>query len=332
MEPHIIKQINIMNSIDLKTLKAFVTVAREGNVTRASDKLLLTQPAVSLQLKRLAADTGIELFRRTAKGMELTAEGTLLLAKAERVFASLTDFSQTAHHLATNVRGKLRIGTIIDPEFTRLGSLLKALVENGPGIETELRHGMSGQVPEGLKRNELDIGFFLGDLRDYDASPVQTSQDQQDSLYHTLSLAPLTYCVVAPAELGEFIRDKGWAELAELPWIGTPSASVHNRLLNRLFTELGLRQNIVASVDQEASMLAMVRTGLGLSLCRESIALHEQQSNGLAIANAVRVSTSLSLICLASRIADPVISLAFEAASRIWGRTDDADKRDADFY
>lgn len=313
-----------MNSIDLKTLRAFVTVAQEGNVSRASEKLLLTQPAVSLQLKRLAADAGIDLFRRTAKGMELTAEGTVLLAKAERVFAALADFSQTAHHLATNVRGKLRIGTIIDPEFTRLGSLLKALVENGPGIETELRHGMSGQVPEGLKRNELDIGFFLGDLRDYDASVVHSNQEQKGSLYHALRLAPLTYRVVAPPELGDFIKDKDWADLAELPWIGTPPASVHNRLLHRLFNEFGLRQNIVASVDQEASMLAMVRTGLGLSLCRESIALHEQQASGLAIANAVKVSTSLSLICLSSRIADPVIALAFESASRIWGRSDDS--------
>ena len=322
MEPSIIKKINMMDSIDLKTLRAFVTVAREGNVTRAADKLHLTQPAVSLQLRRLAVEAGIELFRRTAKGMELTPEGTLLLAKAERVFASLTDFSQTARRLATDVRGKLRIGTIIDPEFTRLGSLLKALVENGPGIETELRHGMSGQVPEGLKRNELDIGFFLGEVRDYDASSFNADQEDQDGLFHVLALAPLTYRVVAPPELRDAINDKDWTDLAELPWIGTPPASVHNRLLNRLFNELGLRQNIVASVDQEASMLAMVRTGLGLSLCRESIALHEQQANGLAVANAVKVSTSLSLICLSSRIADPIISLAFDAASHIWGRSD----------
>ena len=122
-----------MNSIDLKTLRAFVTVAREGNVSRASEKLLLTQPAVSLQLKRLAADAGIDLFRRTAKGMELTAEGTVLLAKAERVFAALADFNQTAHHLATNVRGKLRIGTIIDPEFTRLGSRAESTGGKWPG-------------------------------------------------------------------------------------------------------------------------------------------------------------------------------------------------------
>jgi DNA-binding transcriptional LysR family regulator len=154
-----------MTDYDLKTLRAFVAVAREGNVTRAAERLCLTQPAISLQLKRLADETGIELFRRTSKGMELTHDGALLAAKAEHIFASVVDFEQSARSLATQIRGSLRIGTIIDPEFTRLGAFLKALVESAPSVETELRHGISGQVPEGLKRNELDSPTFRRDRK-----------------------------------------------------------------------------------------------------------------------------------------------------------------------
>lgn len=307
-----------MNEPDLKTLRAFVTVAREGNVTRAGEQLRLSQPAISLQLKRLAEETGIQLFRRTAKGMELTHDGALLAAKAEQVFASLVDFGQTARNLANQIRGSLRIGTIIDPEFTRLGAFLKALVESAPSVETELRHGISGQVPEGLKRNELDVGFFLGDIRDFD--PFAAAGETEDSLFHVLNLAPLTYRVVAPAAFAPYVRGKDWADLASLPWIGTPPASVHNRLLGRLFGELGVRQNVVALIDQEMSMLAMVRAGVGLSLCRESIALHEQQSNGLIIANAVKIDTALSFISLKARASDPVIALVFDVARRIWER------------
>ncbi|MGJ7037266.1 DNA-binding transcriptional LysR family regulator [Shinella sp. BE166] len=303
---------------DLRTLKAFVTVAREGNVTRAAEQLHLTQPAVTLQLKRLAADTGITLFRRTSVGLELTLEGALLAAKAEQVLAALTDFGQTAGHLATRLRGKLRIGTIIDPEFTRLGAFLKALVESGPGIETELRHGMSGDVPEGLRRNELDVGYFLGDIRDFD--PVAgVVPDGQENLFQAKELARLTYLVVAPPSLAGVVRGQDWPALAALPWIGTPPASVHNRLLGRVFGDLGVRQNVVASVDQEPSMLAMVRTGLGLSLCRESLALHEHQSNGLVIADRVQIETALSFVCLKARANDPTIQFAFDAITRIWG-------------
>ncbi|NVK34534.1 MAG: LysR family transcriptional regulator [Rhodobacteraceae bacterium] len=305
------------NAVDLKSLRAFVTVAREGNVTRAAEQLNLTQPAISLQLKRLANETGLELFKRTALGMELTHEGALLASKADQIFAALVDFNQTATNLGTQIRGKLRIGTIIDPEYTRLGALLTALMENGPGIETELRHGISGQVPERLRKDELDIGYFLGDIRDFALGPGQPAE-QGEALYHTMKLAPLTYLVVAPPPLASVIKDQDWPALAELPWIGTPPASVHNRLLSRLFNQLGVRQNVVASVDQEASMLAMVRAGVGLSLCHESIALHEQQTNGLVIANKVVIETALSLICLNARKDTPAIKLAFDMAKRIW--------------
>lgn len=306
-----------MADYDLKTLRAFVAVAREGNVTRAAEQLHLTQPALSLQLKRLTAETGIELFRRTARGLELTHDGALLAAKAELIFASLMDFGQTARSLATQVSGSLRIGTIIDPEFTRLGAFLKSLVESAPSVETELRHGISGQVPEGLKRNELDVGFFLGDIRDFDPL-AGLGPGAEESLFHVLELAPLTYRVVAPGAFAPYVRDKSWAELAALPWIGTPPASVHNRLLGRIFGELGVRQNVVALIDQEMSMLAMVRAGVGLSLCRESIALHEQQSNGLIIANSVKIETALSFISLKARANDPVVAHVFEVARRIW--------------
>ena len=79
---------------DIRVLNAFIAVAREGNVTRAAEKLHLTQPAVSLQLKRLAQDTGLILFTRTAKGLELTRDGTALIAKAEKVRTALTEFGQ----------------------------------------------------------------------------------------------------------------------------------------------------------------------------------------------------------------------------------------------
>ncbi|OJF91764.1 LysR family transcriptional regulator [Pararhizobium antarcticum] len=303
--------------LDLKLLRAFVAVAREGNVTRASELLHLTQPAVSLQLRRLSENVGLALFRRTANGLELTRDGALLATKAEQVMASVTEFRQTACHLTAQLRGKLRIGTIIDPDFTRLGALLQALVESGPAIETELRQGMSGEVASGLKRSELDVGFFLGDLDDFGTS-TQSADIEQDALFFLVPLSRLIYRVVAPPAFAGIVAGRGWKELSELPWIGTPAASVHHRLLAKQFASLGLRQNVVALVDQESSMLAMVRTGLGLSLCRESIALNERQANGLVIAENVKLETSLSFACLRARRSEPNVALALEVMDRIW--------------
>ncbi|MER8606843.1 LysR family transcriptional regulator [Mesorhizobium sp. M1233] len=138
---HIISEINVALPVDLRKLRVFVAVAREGNVTRASERLHLTQPAISLQLKRLAQDIGVSLFHRTATGLELTRDGALLAAKAEQVLAALMDFDQTARHLITQVRGKLRIGTIIDPEFTRLGAFLKHWLKAGQELRQNCAMG-----------------------------------------------------------------------------------------------------------------------------------------------------------------------------------------------
>ncbi|MER8606842.1 LysR family transcriptional regulator substrate-binding protein [Mesorhizobium sp. M0633] len=177
---------------------------------------------------------------------------------------------------------------------------------------------MSGEVPERLKRDELDAGFFLGDIRDFDAG-AGLAVEGREQLCQVKELARLTYRVVGPPFLAGVIPGRDWTSLAALPWIGTPYASVHNRLLARLFAELGVRHNVVASVDQEASMVAMVRTGVGLSLCRESIALHEQQANGPVIADRVKVDTALSFVCLNARALDPSIAHAFDVIHRVWG-------------
>ena len=67
------------------SILAFVTVAREGSVSRAAEILNLTQPAVSHQIRRLSEDIGITLFTRTSRGLDLTADAKSLLPKAEQV-------------------------------------------------------------------------------------------------------------------------------------------------------------------------------------------------------------------------------------------------------
>ena len=66
-------------------------------------------------------------------------------------------------------------------------------------------------------------------------------------------------------------------------------------------------------------MLAMVRSGVGMSLCRESIALHEKQSNGLVVVEALAVETSLGIAALQRRREEAPIALAFDVLGKLWG-------------
>jgi DNA-binding transcriptional LysR family regulator len=289
--------------MDLIQLRAFITVAREGNLTRAAERLHLTQPAVSLQIKALQASLRLQLFTRTSSGMALTDDGAKLLPYAERVMDSVAEFQQGAQALHSTLSGSLSIGTILDPEFIRLGAFLKRLMETYPQLSTALHHGMSGWVLQQIRAGMLDVGYYLG-------TPGKE--------FHYQQLTSFTYSVVAPRGWKSRVAGKHWDALARLPWIWSPPESVHHRLLSRIFTQYKVVPNRVALVDQETSMLDLVKSGVGLSLVRESIALREAHLHGLVIADRVNVSTELSFVALAKRRNEATISAAFSLLKNLW--------------
>lgn len=295
--------------MDIPALRIFATVAREGSLSRAAERLHLTQPAVSLQVKALQERLNLRLFERTPRGMRLTPDGAALLPLADRVLEAQREFAGAAKRLHTQVRGTLSIGTILDPEFTRLGAFLRQLVESAPQVETVLRQGMSGEVLARVEAGELDVGYYLGD----------PNEGRAASAFRVRPLTPFTYRVLAPAGWGPQVHGQDWRGLASLPWIETPAASAHHRLLHKVLAPQGLRVRRVAQVDQEASMLDLVRSGVGLSLVRDSVAIREAQARGLVIADRVQLDCVLSFICLAGREKEPAIQAAWAALEGVWG-------------
>lgn len=298
---------------NINTILAFVTVAREGSVSRAAEVLNLTQPAVSHQIKRLGEETGITLFNRTPTGLQISHDGTAVLSKAEHVLDAMREFQRSARRRSGRISGKLRIGTIVDPEFIRLGRILARLRTEHPDIETELTHGVSGDIMTWLKRGKIDAGFYLCGPDDL----ASMGLDGEDPV-HAIKLADFTYRVIGPAGWQKKIENADWSALAKLPWIGTPERSVHYRLLSKVYTNPADRLGVVARVDQEASMLEMVRSGIGLSLCRDSIALHQKQSFGLAVCNAVSVPACLCFVALDRRKDSPILSETFNLLQSSW--------------
>jgi len=179
---------------------------------------------------------------------------------------------------------------------------------------------MSGSVLHQVARNELDVGFYLGLPPDSASNqPLAVADKALLAVeFEAKVLTHFTYRVVAPAGWGPQVRGHGWRGLAALPWLATPPASVHQRLLATAFGPLGLEPKRVALVDQEASMLDLVKSGVGLSLVRDSIAIRESQAHGLVVADRVSLDCVLSFVCLQSRVADPVVAAAWKALETVW--------------
>ncbi len=152
-----------------QALRCFITVAREGTVSRAANLLNLTQPAVSLQLKGLEESTGLLLFSRTPGGFTLTEAGAALLPLAHKAVSATSDFRTMADSLKESLRGSLRVGTILDPEFIRLGPFVRSLATSLKKTEVFLRYGMSDDVLAQIGKGDLDVGYYV------DATPPATT-------------------------------------------------------------------------------------------------------------------------------------------------------------
>ena len=306
------------------TLRAFVAVAHTGSVSKAAEQLHLTQPAVSLKLKQLQLHLGLTLFTRRPQGLTLTADGYALLPAAENALASALAFEQSASALHSTLRGKLRIGTIVDPEFIRLGDFLSRLMARAPQLETELHHSMSGSVLGNVEQGELDVGFFLAPPGEGTGNPTLAWRELTHFHYHVVAPrgweAKLATVYFSTSHNRWVIEapDTRWEALAQLPWIVTPTVSAHSRLLKRALAASGATPNRVAQVDQEACMLDLVRAGVGLSLARDALAMAERQESGLAVADNVRLPCALSLIWRSDRATEPTIKAALDTLDTVW--------------
>ncbi|CAN7738070.1 LysR family transcriptional regulator [Caballeronia sp. LjRoot34] len=291
------------NVNDLQHIRAFVAVAREGSLTRAAQLLHLTQPAVSLQLKSFQDQLNLRLLARSPRGLTLTTDGLKLLPYAENILHAIGDFEAAAGNMLTVLSGTVSIGTILNPQTIRLGAILQHMASHYPEVRTRLRHAMTGQVLDQIRSGTLDAGFYLGMPGDIDGIE-----------FHAIALMPITYYVIAPKGWQDRINGRGWTELAALPWIWTPPTSTHHRMLSHAFDAAGVRPQVAAEVDLEASMVELVRAGVGLSLARESVAIDEAQKYGVAISRELPIEIPLSFITQARRREEPLIEAIFLAA------------------
>ena len=302
-----------------QALRCFITVAREGTVSRAASMLNLTQPAVSLQLKGLEENTGLLLFNRTPGGFTLTEAGAALLPLAHKAVSASTDFRSMADSLKETQRGTLRVGTILDPEFIRLGPFVRSLATSSQKTEVFLRYGMSDDVLAQIGRGELDVGYYVDATPAGSRASATFSERQiENGKFQLAPLMSYDYRIIAPAEWSDKVMGKGWADLAGLPWLATPTHSAHRRLLDDIFRPLGSLPKRVAYTDQEEAMIDFVESGVCLSLARDVILDRVTRKRNFVIADKVTVTCDLSFACLTSRRHEPVISHAFAAMQEVW--------------
>ncbi len=137
----------------------FVTVADEGQMTRAARKLHMAQPALSQAISQLESEVGVKLLVRHARGVSLTSAGDAFLPKARAAVASEQDASATAQSLARAAHGSLEIGFIGPPPTINAPELFACFAETYPGAEIAYRDLPFPLGSTGSWLQDVDIAY-----------------------------------------------------------------------------------------------------------------------------------------------------------------------------
>lgn len=291
--------------MEIYQLRTFITVAKLGHITRAADALHVTQPAVTGHIKALEQELGIALFDRKNGRISLTKSGEVLLPEVEKTLSVFNATLAKAREIKGEITGRVLIGTLGDPDFLRLGSFLSGLLTTLPLLQIRTRSILAGAILEGISSGELAAGFYIGTVADRDIA--------------TFPLRGVRYRIVAPARYADRLFTCGWKEIAAMPWIGAPDKSHVHKLLGTMFDKQGLQPNIVIETDELTSPHSLVRSGLGLALMREDLALLAAERGEIVIWSHASLDTQLSFVYPAATEFEPVIVGMLSILRANWG-------------
>jgi DNA-binding transcriptional LysR family regulator len=146
-------------AFDFRALRYFVAVAEELHFTRAAERLYVGQPALSEQIRRLEAELGVELLRRTTRRVELTAAGTEFLTHARRILEEADLALADAARAARGESGTIRVATGATAGLEKVPAVLRAFREARPRVHLDLRQIDWDDPSGGLRDGSVDAAF-----------------------------------------------------------------------------------------------------------------------------------------------------------------------------
>src|ERR1700674_2107059 len=151
--------------MELHPLRVFLTVATEKSFSRAAEKLLRTQPAISLSIQRLEVELGEKLIDRSAKDLLLTDAGKIVLEYARRFENLQGDLENALAELRDKSAGRLTIGANESSTLYLLDHIEKYRAKY-PRIKVQIRRSLSSKIPAELLDGELELGILTYDPED----------------------------------------------------------------------------------------------------------------------------------------------------------------------
>lgn len=153
--------------MELRHLRYFIAVAEEGHITRAAERLGIQQPPLSLQIRALEQELGVQLFRRKPRGVELTEAGQAFLERARVILAEVDRAFASTRRTARGEQGRVVVGfTSSAPFHSFVPRVIRAFREMSPLVSLVLEESGSSELVQGLHNEEIDAAFIRSPVAD----------------------------------------------------------------------------------------------------------------------------------------------------------------------
>jgi DNA-binding transcriptional LysR family regulator len=244
-------------AMELRHLRYFQAVAEALSFTKAAARLRIAQPALSRQVQDLEDEIGVDLVKRSPRGLTLTAEGKVFLEEARELLKRADEAVKKVRALARGEYGELHIGYSPTPTIEILPPALAAFQKAVPGVQVLLHDMSSDEIADGLRSGAIQVAV----------TPLEGSMT--DIEFESLRTYPIGVALAA---------GHPFARLKSIPLeklAGEPLVSLDRKLypeaytrLEQLFRVLGVKPRIALECDSGSSLVAAIesRRGIGLAI------------------------------------------------------------------
>ncbi|WP_298896441.1 LysR family transcriptional regulator [uncultured Psychroserpens sp.] len=170
--------------MELKYFRLIKTIAEEGNLANSSERLFLTQSALSHQLKDLEERLGFKVFHRSRNKWELTAEGTELYKLAKKLFSSIDESFNTIKHIKEGSKGSIKLSAECQSFFHSIPSFVQKMGLLYPEIDIDISLGATHQTISQVLSNDIDIAIVTSKPESEELSSIPVFKDEIFVLMH----------------------------------------------------------------------------------------------------------------------------------------------------
>jgi DNA-binding transcriptional LysR family regulator len=257
-------------NVELRHLRYFVAVAEELHFGRAAQRLHISQPPLSMQIRALEDAVGAQLLHRTQRRVSLTKAGEVLLAEARQILGRVEHALLLARRAGRGEVGELAIGFISIADYNVLPPLLREFRTRAPDVRLHLRESTSDRQFDDLLAGRIDVGFVL--------PPVEDPR----IAYRPVHREPLVAALPATHRLAGATAALPLIALADLPFVLFPrplAPGLYDDIVS-FCRRAGFSPRVEQEAVQMQTIVSLVSAGIGVSIIPAS--LRHLQRTGVA--------------------------------------------------